>query len=154
MKNYTSTVDPERSIANIEELLVRTKALGINKTYADGVVTSITFCIFEPSSGKNIAIKLPANVPQVYEALKKRHKAGRLSASGYQRLQKQAKRTAWKLMQDWLEVQLSLIEMQQAELLQIFLPYIAAGNDRTYYEYLKEQKFIGLPAPSKKEESN
>jgi hypothetical protein len=156
MKNYTSSVAPERSITNIESLLVKAKAADINKSYESGIVTAISFVIFEPSNNSRIAIRLPANVPQVFEALKKimAPKRGSWDRMRLQRLQEQAARTAWKLMQDWLEVQLSLIEMKQAELLQIFLPYVLAGNNQTFYQKLKENNFIGLPAPESKATEN
>jgi hypothetical protein len=60
------------------------------------------------------------------------------------RIEAQANRTAWKLWQDWLEVQMSLIEMEQAEFVQIFLPYFWDGR-RSYYDMVKEGGFKMLP---------
>ncbi|MBK7433510.1 MAG: hypothetical protein IPI66_06090, partial [Chitinophagaceae bacterium] len=47
IKNYTSTIDASRSMANIEELLVEIGATNINKQYADKVCTGITFLLFD-----------------------------------------------------------------------------------------------------------
>ncbi len=50
-------------------------------------------------------------------------------------------------MQDWLEVQLSMIAMRQADFVQVFLPYVWDGQ-RTYYQALKDSGFRAmLPAP-------
>jgi hypothetical protein len=49
----------------------------------------------------------------------------------------QSERTAWKLIQDWVEVQLSMISLKQADFVQVFLPYVWNGQ-RTYYQALKE----------------
>jgi len=46
-------------------------------------------------------------------------------------------------MFDWVAVQLSLIEMKQAELMQVFLPYLWAGKT-TFYESIKQNKFAAL----------
>jgi hypothetical protein len=46
-------------------------------------------------------------------------------------------------MLDWVAVQLSLIEMKQAELLQVFLPYLWAGKT-TFYESIKQGKFKAI----------
>ena len=63
------------------------------------------------------------------------------------KIRDQASRTAWKLMQDWIEIQVSLIEMRQVEFLQVFLPYVWDGQ-QTYYSYLKEGNFKLLPERS------
>lgn len=55
----------------------------------------------------------------------------------------QAERTAWKIIQDWVEVQMSMIQTGQAETLQVFLPYVFDGK-KTYYQALSESKFAGL----------
>jgi hypothetical protein len=46
-------------------------------------------------------------------------------------------------VEDWVEVQLSLIRMQQADLLQVFLPYIWDGS-RTFYAAIKERNFLAI----------
>ncbi len=65
---------------------------------------------------------------------------------------KQAPMTAWKLMLDWLDVQLSLIEMGQAEVMQVFLPYAKCGA-KSFFQVLKDDGYRalpGLPAPKAK----
>ena len=56
----------------------------------------------------------------------------------------QAARTAWKLVQDWIEVQVSMIVMKQAEFLEVFLPYVWDGR-QTYFESVKSGAFKALP---------
>lgn len=143
MKNYTSEVPVEKTVVRIEELLVRSGASNIMKEYAGGRVVGVSFAIPHPSGGK-VAVRLPANTDGVYEVLRKQVK--RPNPQTQQRLQEQSKRTAWKLMQDWVEVQLSLIEMHQAEALEVFMPYIWNGQ-RSFYATLKETGFKALPAP-------
>ncbi len=46
-------------------------------------------------------------------------------------------------MQDWVEVQLSMIQMKQADLMQVFLPYVWDGK-RTYYDALKVNGFRAM----------
>jgi hypothetical protein len=55
----------------------------------------------------------------------------------------QASRTAWKIVQDWIEVQMSMIQMKQADTLQVFLPYVYDGK-RTFYQVLQQNNFRGL----------
>ena len=143
MKNYTSEVAVEKTVARIEEALVRSGASNIMKEYVAGRVSGISFALPNPNGGKAI-IRLPANFDAVYDVLRKQVK--RPNPHTQQRLQEQSERTAWKLMQDWVEVQLSLVEMRQAEPLEVFLPYIWNGQ-RSFYAHVKEAGFTALPAP-------
>lgn len=149
MKNYTSSVDVETTIFRIEQILIKAGANNIFKEYDDQrQVSAVAFTlIIDKESMQRVTIRLPANVQAVYKALWAKCKSGTDSAR--QRTQQQAPRTAWKLTQDWLEVQLSMIEMQQAEALQVFLPYVWDGK-QTLFSRFKESGFKGLPSPDQK----
>lgn len=146
LKNYTSGVPVMSTIGRIENALARAGASGVAKEFKNGHVASLTFHALLPN-GKNIAIRLPANVDAVFATLRKQVSKPRKGTE--QRLLEQAERTAWKLMQDWTEVQLSLIAMNQAEFLQVFLPYVHDGNE-SFYQRLKGNNFAALPAPEDK----
>jgi hypothetical protein len=147
IKNYTSGVPVERTIMRIELALITGGAIGITKDYKDGSLEAISFSV--PCHEKGLmAIRLPANVGMVYACLKSAMKRPRRET--IKRLQQQAERTAWKLIQDWVEVQMAMIKMKQADLIQVFLPYIWDGK-RTFYAALKGQgfKMLGMGAPEK-----
>ena len=67
-------------------------------------------------------------------------------AESLKRLQVQAARTAWKLVQDWVEIQMAMVKMQQAELTQVFLPYMWDGKQTLYMAY-KANNFKQLAGP-------
>lgn len=46
-------------------------------------------------------------------------------------------------MQDWVEVQMSMIQMQQANFREVFLPYLWDGK-RSFYQMVEESGFAGL----------
>lgn len=143
IKNYTSGVPVERTLMRIEEALVKGGAMNISKDYKDGALVAVCFAVLNPQSGQRLAVRLPVNADGVYQAMRsaiKRPRSGTLS-----KLQDQAIRTAWKLIQDWVEVQMSLIAMQQADFLQVFLPYVWDGK-KTFYTALKDQGFKMLTA--------
>ncbi len=151
MKNYTSGVPVETTIAKIEKILAKAGATGVSKQYTDGEVTSLQFTIYEPSTKKQIAICLPANVEAVKRSLflgvrRPRSRTSR-SLSTEDRIEQQAGRTAWKIVQDWVEVQLSLIEMGQAEIMQVFLPYVWDGR-QTLFGAIKQSGFKALTSGS------
>ncbi len=141
IKNYTSGVPVSRTVARIEEIVSESGAHGIQKDFESGRLTALCFRVRMPENGKEISIRLPANPEAVYESLRKEIKRPRDGT--LENLREQSERTAWKLMQDWVEVQLSLIRLNQADLLQVFLPYVWDGK-RTFYEALKGNQFKAL----------
>ena len=145
MKNYTSTVDANTTIYRIEQILVRFGASNISKDYTAGEVTGISFSI-NAGADMPMLIRLPANVEAVaeyfFKSSKKPVNKDKVPA-WKERIAEQAKRTAWKLVQDWIEVQLSLVEMKQAEAAQVFLPYAWDGKV-TLFQMLKEKRFPAL----------
>ena len=142
IKNYTSTVPIERSINHIEFKLVIHGAKDIMKRYdSAGRLESICFII--SVAGNNISFKLPARINSCCEILKAEIKRPRDGT--FDKIEKQAERTAWKLVSDWVDIQISMIELQQAEFLEVFLPYAYnPQNQQTFYEKIKESKFLAL----------
>lgn len=133
MKNYTSNVPVERTISRIEQFLARAGASNIVKRYEDGQVTELSFLVMMPDKTIH-GIRLPINVAAVMKVMKAKVK--KPHAGTIKRIEEQAARTAWKLVQDWVEIQLSMIEMEQAEFLQIFLPYLHDGK-KSFFEAFK-----------------
>jgi hypothetical protein len=156
LKNYTSDVPVSETIHRIEKVLLRCGVSGIMKEYGlNQKVIAITFRIDTPAGRK--MIRLPADEAKAHEALwldyvdgDKLNDKGDAVDSWYSRKKKtkkdfadQAARTAWKIVQDWVEVQMSMIQLKQADALQVFLPYLFDGT-RTYYEALQQSNFAGL----------
>lgn len=140
IKNYTSDVPVSRTISRIEELLAKCGASHIAKEYnTRGTVKALQFMIM--AGTQQHVIKLPSNPEKVFLALKA--KVSKPTDATIKRLREQSEKTSWKLQQDWVEVQLSMIALGQAEMLQVFLPYVFNGRE-TYYEALSARGFKGL----------
>lgn len=150
MKNYTSEVPVDRTITKIEQLLARVGARNIIKAYKDGELEALSFTLFHPPSRKTLMIRMPANIEAVKKVflapLKKKPTRETL-----ERIGRQAPRTAWRLQQDWLEVQFSLIELEQVEPLQVFLPYVLYDGRKTVYAAFQEVGFKMLPEGRKED---
>lgn len=147
IKNYTSSVPAETSIARIEFKLASIGASHVMKMYGpDRKVTAIIFNM--PNGAKSYPVKLPANLDSCFEAMWKHHcqTHSRPREETKNTIREQASRTAWRLVQDWIDVQVSMVVMQQAEALQVFLPYVWDGQ-QTYFESVKHGGFKALPAP-------
>lgn len=151
LKNYTSGVPVERTISRIEQVLAQSGASGISKDYDNGSLVALSFRVALPT-GRTVAVRLPANHDGVYQSLRKEMRRPRPGT--LEKLRDQAMRTSWKLMQDWVEVQISLIKMQQVDFLQVFLPYVMVDNNRTFYAAIKEKNYLALPEVSGAQSEN
>lgn len=140
LKNYTSGVPAAKTISRIEEILADMGALTIGKNYKDGKVASITFQLL--LNGRYHLVRLPADPVAVYDVMLAEIK--KPQASTQMRIAQQAERTAWKIQQDWLEVELALIRLNQKEPLETFLSYLWDG-EATYFDRIKEAGFKQLP---------
>ena len=79
---------------------------------------------------------LPANPEGVLRALTKARKAGNIPQRYVDR--DQAQRVAWRVLKDWLEAQLALIDAQVVEVEQVMLPYLIVDDTglTLYQRYL------------------
>jgi hypothetical protein len=153
LKDYTSQVPVQATVARIEMALASSGVTGIQKEYDGfGSLAAICFSVAvedqRPGGGplRSVTVRLPVNVKAVEKVLTAEIKRPRKGTA--LRVKDQAQRTAWKLMQDWVEVQLSLIKMQQAEWLQVFLPYLYdTRTHQDFFAQLKASNFKALPAP-------
>lgn len=135
LKNYTSTVAAASSITRIEKRLVEIGAKNINKQYEGGVLIGIQFLI--DVNNNTVAFSLPAKVDTVYKVMWGEIKK---PVKGTQeRVRDQAERTAWKIIADWVDVQASMIYLEQAEVMQVFMPYALIRGGQTFYEAFKEK---------------
>lgn len=137
--NYTTSVESDKSIAEITGILSRFGARSITTEYdADGFVSGIGFVVMIEM--RPLAIRLPVNVDGVLGTLK------RAKVAPKYRNHAQARRVAWRILKDWLEAQLALFQVGQAEAGQVLMPYAVDGEGRTAYQIFRESHMKALPA--------
>lgn len=139
VKNYTSTVPASRSVQHIEDRLVKHGAKNILKLYNDQKkLEGVAFII--AIDGKDVPFRLPAKISQVEKIL--RGSISRPRSETMSRIADQAERTAWKLLSDWVDINISLIELGQVEIMEVFMPYIYDhGKSQTFFERMKQDGF-------------
>jgi len=160
IKNYTSNVPVGTTINRIQNLLIEAKVNGISMEYGEN--QEVVAILFHVKLDRDYSIRLTANVNAVHDTFWSlyvgKDRTGKLQNGdeyvvyGRKRLKKssfreQAERTAWKLQQDWVQVQLSLLVLQKVDFLQVFMAYLWDGK-QTYYQSLKQGNLLALPAAS------
>ena len=139
LMNYTSQTPASSSISYIETKLARRGAKQILKMYdPDARVEGIAFII--PVDGVDMSFKLPAQVDACEQTLKASIRRPR--SDTYKRVAKQAERTAWKIVADWVDAQMAMIELSQVEFMQVFMPYLYChAKQQTYFQMMKAKGF-------------
>lgn len=138
--NYTTKIEAAKTARQIVDILAKHRATNIMMDYdGRGNVTGLKWRVDRDPAP--VAFALPVNVEAVYQILTKQ----RVNLNDGGRRRKQAERTAWRNIKDWVEAQMALLESGQAEIEQIFLPYMLIG-DQTVYEAIAEGGFKALPA--------
>lgn len=146
--NYTTQVEPEKSIAEVTGLLTRFGARSITTEFDnDGFVSGISFIIMIEM--RPLAIRLPVNVDGVYGTLRMAKGVPNRSKT-----QAQARRVAWRILKDWLEAQLALFQVGQAEAGQVLMPYAVDSEGRTAYQMFRDSHVRQLPPATNVVEGN
>lgn len=141
--NYTTTINSLKTVNEIQSILVEHGALNVSIDYAEKIPVAVTFLV--DLNGELVSFRLPSNHTGVYKLLCEDEKVpNRLKTS------EQARKVAWRIVKDWVEAQMAVIEAKVATLPQVFLPYAVSDRGQTLYELASEKglKFLTGTAPS------
>ncbi len=145
LKNYSTNISTAKTIMEIEDILSKHKATDIWKQYDDaGNIMALNFAVIT-DFGK-MPFKLPVNVEAVKQILKSEKKEKRINLSNQQVEDSQtAQRIAWRIMKDWIDSQMALVDISMVKIEQVFLPYAYDFNkNQSLYEAVKERRFAGM----------
>jgi len=133
--NYTTSINPEKTVAEIQMKLAKAGAQAVLCEYdEDGIMKAISFRI-NTSTGF-LSFRLPSNIEGIYKKLLDNSRVPtRLKTH------EQATRVAWRILKDWVEAQLAIIEAEMADIKEVFLPYVQNPDGKTLYESLSENQF-------------
>ncbi len=135
--NYTTSIDSEKSISEIQKCLVKHGAHKIVTDYLHGSPSSVTFCL--TLNGNMVGFTLPANYSGVLKAMKNDRKVPNSKCTD-----EQAQRVAWRIIKDWVEAQMAIVEAQLADMAEVFLPYAITKNGTTLYKEVQGNGMLML----------
>lgn len=135
IKNYTTSISFEKTIMEIEGILVSNHATDIFKQYEDGVPKRIAFAY--KVNDKYLNFVLPMEAKKLFEILKKSNKVPhRLKTLD------QAHRVGWRVIKDWIDSQMALIQINAVKFEQVFLPYLYdMQNNETLFDKIERKGF-------------
>jgi len=137
--DYTTKVPVSRTVSQIQAKLVEHGARAIMMEFDDqGKVKALTFSITMPNG--ELPIRLPIGAAATLRVLQRQYDNREIPGS-YAKAD-HAYRVAWRIIKDWVEAQLSLVETEMVKMEQIFLPYVVTGSGATLYEVIAQKHFL------------
>jgi hypothetical protein len=132
--NYTTKVAAETTAGQIQKILVGIGAQAIMTEYDDeGVMCALSFSMHH--NGLPIMFRLPARIDAIHSMLQETTRGAAMRSRDH------AARVAWRIIKDWVEAQAAIIEAEQADMIEVFLPYAQDASGTTVYERLKKSDF-------------
>jgi hypothetical protein len=135
--NYTTAIDPLKTLGEVHVLLAKHGARQILTDYDEGMPCGVSFSL--KARGDEHGYHLPVNAAAVLRTLEALNEQGRM-APRYVSAQ-QAARVAWRIIKDWLEAQLAIVQTNMVALDEVFLPYLLVDG-ATLYNTLVERHYL------------
>lgn len=136
IKNYTTTINVNKTIGEIQGILSKHGATAIMTEYDNRNVTGLSFKIMTPRG--ELGIRLPSNTDRVLQVLKNQRKNNNQVKDTFE----QANKVAWRIIKDWVDAQMAILETEMVEMEQIFLPYVLNNKGKTLYQEFKENQLL------------
>lgn len=136
LKNYTTVIKVEKTLMEIEQILSKHGAIAIFKMYDEnGSPNALAFkCLV---NDQEIAFKLPMEEEKILQVFRKSRQVPRRRCNI-----EQARRTGWRIIKDWVDSQMALIEIHVVKFEQVFLPYMYdQSTNQTLFEKFEQRKF-------------
>lgn len=134
--NYTTQIRADKTAGECLSILARSGASAISITYADRKPVGIAFSL-DTAHGPRV-FSLPVNVAGVHKSLIKAWRDGNIR-NAYTS-EEHAQRVAWRILKDWLEAQLAIIDAQMVTLDEVMLPYLQVAEQRSLYQAYRERE--------------
>jgi len=147
--NYTTQIEAIKTVGEIQGILAGHGAKSIKTDYTDdGQVEALSFLVLTPHG--EVGIRLPIEPDAVLKVLTQQNRLGKVPKRYINRAQ--AVRVAWRIVKDWVQAQMAILETEMVRMEQIFLPYVLTKSGETLYEVMINQHFQLGPGEGGKSE--
>lgn len=136
--NYSTKIAADKTAAEIERILVAHGARAFIKEYGPDKEI-IAFCFNVPMPRGELAYRLPVDADTTLKVLERQYQLRQIPRTYVNR--EQAVRIAWRIVKDWVEAQMAILETEMVKMEQIFLPYMVTPSGKTLYEAIRDKGF-------------
>lgn len=146
---YTTQIAASKTVGEIIGMLASHGARSVTTDYdGQGNPVAILFAIHTPHGERSF--RLPMNGEAIWRVMVAQNRAGKIPLRFVTR--EQAARVGWRIIRQWVEAQLALIETEMVSLTEIMLAYMIVRDDITVYDALRATNLL-LPPTTRQEEN-
>lgn len=120
--NYTTKVAVDVTVGQIQKILASHGATAIMLKYDAGELVGMSFRV--DTTHGNLPFSFPVDIAKVQAVLGRQNQHVD---------EARAARIGWRILKDWTEAQMALLETEMVELEEIFMPYLMVNESETMY---------------------
>lgn len=137
--NYTTTIPVEKTLGEIMGMLVKHGATAIHAEYEHYSPVALAFVIVTEFGEREF--HLPASIEKVFAVLVRQAQQGKIARRYATR--EQAARVGWRIVKDWLEAQLAIIEAEMVSIDEVLLAYLVTDQQgTTLYQEMVHRRLL------------
>jgi hypothetical protein len=141
--DYTTSVPVFKTVPQIQAKLVEHGARAVMTEYDDrSRISALAFKVRTPNG--ELPVRLPIDATATLKVLQRQYASREIP--GRYANEEHAYRVAWRIIKDWIEAQISLLETEMVKMEEIFLPYVITRSGQTLYQVMAERHFMLGPA--------
>ena len=125
--NYTTKIDYFKTIGEIQQVLTKSGCKKIVVDFQDSKPIGMTFTL--QYQEREIAFAMPCRFDGVLRTLKKNKKVPKSLCT-----EEQAIRVGWRIILNWIESQMAMVEAETASMAEIFPTWAVTSNGETISE--------------------
>lgn len=135
--NYTTKIAAANTAQQIMLVLAEHGVKNILTDWKDGRCVGLAFRI--EVGDTPLDFRLPVDPIPVQTLLEQQYKRRRVARRYV--TPEQAANVAWRIVKDWIEAQMALLETGMVQMEEIFLPYLVTSGGRTMYQVMVGTRF-------------
>ncbi|HYE53691.1 MAG TPA: hypothetical protein VD996_02570 [Chitinophagaceae bacterium] len=118
--NFTTKIDPWKTVGEIQQILSKNNVSHVSIKNEGSSPVALSFTI--DYHGRPLNFLLPCNHEGVLNCLKRDRKVPNSSKNS-----EQALRTSWRIVKDWVEAQMAIVQAELTTLPEVFMPYLVVN---------------------------
>ena len=138
--NYSTRIPAVKTAGEVQGILAKHGAKAVMIEYGDnGGVEALSFQI--KRGDDSLGFSLPIEPDAVLKVLQRQYGSGQLLSHQGSPDREQAVRVAWRILKDWVEAQMAILETEMVTMEQVFLPYMLTRDNKTLYQAMLDRGF-------------
>lgn len=120
--NFTTKIDAWKTVNEIQQILAKHKVTHFSIKNEGSYPVALAFTV--DYNDRPLNFLLPCNHDGVLRCLRRDKKVPNSSKNS-----EQALRTSWRIVKDWVEAQMAVVEAELAPIQEVFMPYLVVNNN-------------------------